>query len=101
MKGWASWPTFWTLLIFAVLFIIFCILEVKVVKAPLIPFSIFKSRTLSGANVVIFLFGMGMFAMWFYISLWLQLVVGLDAIYTGKYCTFILVLFYYWKPIFV
>ena len=83
VESWDSDKTLWTLMISLGLFVILIILETKVVSQPLIPFSIFKSRTLLGANIVILFFGCGMFSMWFFISLWLQEVYGFDALYTG------------------
>ncbi|MGZ4203289.1 MAG: MFS transporter [Thermoleophilaceae bacterium] len=52
-------------------------------KHPLMPFSIFRLRTLRGANVVGLLIGMSLFSMFFFISLYLQQVLGYDALKTG------------------
>ena len=45
--------------------------------APLVPFSIFRIRTLTGANVVGLLTGASLFSMFFFISLYMQNVLGL------------------------
>src|ERR671914_418444 len=45
-------------------------------KDPLMPFSIFRLQTLSGANVVGLLLGMSLFAMFFFLSLYMQQVLG-------------------------
>jgi EmrB/QacA subfamily drug resistance transporter len=50
---------------------------------PLVPFSIFRLRTLRGANVVGLLIGMSLFSMFFFISLYLQQVLGYDALKAG------------------
>jgi EmrB/QacA subfamily drug resistance transporter len=50
---------------------------------PLMPFSIFRLRTLRGANVIGLLIGMSLFSMFFFISLYLQQVLGYDALKTG------------------
>ena len=50
---------------------------------PLVPFSIFRLRTLSGANVVGILTGASLFSMFFFISLYMQNVLGYSAIKTG------------------
>ena len=47
------------------------------------PFSIFRLRTLRGANVVGLLIGMSLFSMFFFISLYLQQVLGYDALKAG------------------
>src|ERR671937_1811159 len=50
---------------------------------PLMPFSIFRLRTLRGANVIGLLLGMSLFSMFFFISLYLQQVLGYSALKTG------------------
>jgi EmrB/QacA subfamily drug resistance transporter len=50
---------------------------------PLMPFSIFRLRTLRGANVVGLLLGLSLFAMFFFLSLYMQQVLGFDALKTG------------------
>src|SRR5436190_485272 len=52
-------------------------------KAPLVPFRIFRSRTLTGANVVEILLGASLFSMFFFISLYMQQVLGYSAIHAG------------------
>jgi MFS family permease len=52
-------------------------------KAPLMPLRIYASRTLSAANTVIFLVGAAVFAMWFFLSLYLQQVLGYSPIKAG------------------
>ena len=50
---------------------------------PLIPLRIFRSRNLSGASLTIVLMVAGMFGMFFLGVLYLQRILGLDAIETG------------------
>jgi EmrB/QacA subfamily drug resistance transporter len=52
-------------------------------RNPLIPLRIFRSRNLSGANVVQMLSVAGMFGMFFLGSLYLQRVLGYDALEIG------------------
>ena len=47
------------------------------------PFSIFRLRTLRGADTVALLIGMSLFSMFFFISLYLQDVLGYSPIKTG------------------
>jgi predicted MFS family arabinose efflux permease len=51
--------------------------------SPLVPFSIFRLRTLTGANVVGVLTGASLFSMFFFISLYMQDVLGFSAIEAG------------------
>jgi EmrB/QacA subfamily drug resistance transporter len=51
--------------------------------SPLVPFSIFRIRTLTGANVVGLLTGASLFSMFFFISLYMQNVLGYSAIKAG------------------
>ena len=52
-------------------------------RDPLVPFSIFRLRTLRGANVVGLLVGMSLFSMFFFISLYMQQVLGYEALKAG------------------
>jgi MFS family permease len=52
-------------------------------KAPLVPFRIFRLRTLTGANVVGILLGASLFSMFYFISLYMQQVLGYSAIHAG------------------
>jgi EmrB/QacA subfamily drug resistance transporter len=51
--------------------------------APLIPFRIFRLRTLTGANVVGVMLGASLFSMFFFISLYMQQVLGYSPIHAG------------------
>ena len=61
----------------------FVAIEGRFAKAPLMPLRIFKSRTLSAANLVVLMLGAAMFAMWFFVSLYLQQVLGFSPIQAG------------------
>jgi EmrB/QacA subfamily drug resistance transporter len=52
-------------------------------RAPLVPFGIFRLRTLTGANVVGILLGASLFSMFFFISLYMQQVLGYSPIHAG------------------
>jgi MFS family permease len=52
-------------------------------RSPLVPLSIFKRRTLTGANVIGFLLGSAIFGSFFLLSLYMQQVLGFSAIKTG------------------
>jgi len=52
-------------------------------RHPLVPFSIFRLRTLRGANVIGLLLGMSLFAMFFFITLYMQQVLGFEPLEAG------------------
>lgn len=51
--------------------------------APLVPLAIFRVRTLTGANVVGLMIGASLISMFFFITLYLQQVLGYSAIEAG------------------
>ena len=59
------------------------ILREATAKTPLVPLRIFRSRNVSGANIVQALFVAGMFGMFFLGSLYLERVLGYDALEIG------------------
>lgn len=62
---------------------LFVWIEGWVAKAPLMPLGIFRSRTLSASNVIVLLLGAAVFGMWFFVSLYLQQVLGYTPIQAG------------------
>ena len=80
--GWGSTATLLRLAGSALLLAAFLVIEVRQ-RNPLMPFSIFRLRTLRGANIVGLLIGMALFSMFFFISLYLQDVLGYSPIRTG------------------
>ena len=81
-SGWTSSSTLIRGGVGLVLIAAFVVIELRT-KRPLVPFSIFRMRTLRGANVVGLLTGMSLFSMFFMITLYLQQVLGLDALEAG------------------
>jgi EmrB/QacA subfamily drug resistance transporter len=61
----------------------FVAIEARFARQPLMPLRIYSSRTLSAANVVVLLLGAAVFAMWFFLSLYLQQVRGYSPIRAG------------------
>ncbi|MGC1851596.1 MAG: MFS transporter, partial [Solirubrobacterales bacterium] len=80
--GWDSTQTISLLALAAALLASFVAIELRSAK-PLVPFSIFRLRTLTGANVVGLLVGASLFSMFFFISLYMQQVLGYSAIKAG------------------
>jgi EmrB/QacA subfamily drug resistance transporter len=81
--GWGSAQTIGTLAAGVILIGLFLAIEGRFARMPLMPLRIFASRTLSAANVVVFLVGAASFAMWFFLSLYLQQVQGYSPLKTG------------------
>ena len=81
-SGWGSSKTIGLLALAAVLLAAFVAIELRARK-PLVPFSIFRIRTLTGANVVGLLVGASLFSMFYFISLYMQQVLGYSAIHAG------------------
>jgi EmrB/QacA subfamily drug resistance transporter len=80
--GWGSTQTVALLAIAAVLLASFIFIELRS-KDPLMPFGIFRLRTLSGANIVGLLVGAALFAMFFFLSRYMQEVLGYSALKAG------------------
>jgi EmrB/QacA subfamily drug resistance transporter len=80
--GWGSTATILRLAGAAVLLAAFVVIELRT-RHPLVPFSIFRLRTLRGADIVGLLIGMSLFSMFFFISLYLQDVMHYSPIRTG------------------
>jgi EmrB/QacA subfamily drug resistance transporter len=80
--GWTSGQTLGLGAVALVLIGTFLAIESRT-RAPLMPLGIFRLRTLRGANVVGLLIGMSLFSMFFFISLYLQQVLGFSALETG------------------
>ncbi|QEC48523.1 MFS transporter [Baekduia soli] len=81
----AGWTSTQTLLLGAVALLLlaaFVAIEQRS-SHPLVPFKIFRLRSLRGSNVVGLLIGMSLFSMFFFISLYLQQVLGYSALKAG------------------
>jgi EmrB/QacA subfamily drug resistance transporter len=81
-SGWGSSKTLGLIAVSLLLLAAFVAIELRARK-PLVPFSIFRIRTLTGANVVGVLVGASLFSMFFFISLYMQQVLGYSAIHAG------------------
>jgi EmrB/QacA subfamily drug resistance transporter len=80
--GWGSTQTIVLGAIAVALLAAFLVIEARR-RYPLMPFSIFRLRTLRGANVVGLLIGMSLFSMFFFISLYMQQVLGYEPLEAG------------------
>jgi EmrB/QacA subfamily drug resistance transporter len=80
--GWLSARTLVLGGVALALLIAFVVLESRS-RHPLMPLGIFRLGTLRGANVSGLLIGVSLFSMFFFISLYLQQVLGYDALKAG------------------
>ena len=81
-KGWTSLHTggFFTLAV--LLLVAFVVIELRSAE-PLVRLDIFRVRTVRAANVVMFLVAAGLFAMFYFNTLYLQRVLGYSALEAG------------------
>src|SRR5207249_169209 len=80
--GWATGRTIGFLIAAVVVLAVFVALELRS-TAPLVPFGIFRLRTLTGANCVGLLLGATIYANFFILTLYVQQVLGWSALKTG------------------
>ncbi len=82
-----GWTSARSLLLFvaAILLLVGFVVNEARSKEPLLPLSIFRNRSLSGANVVGFLVGAGVFSMFLFLSFYMQNILGYSPLKTGLY----------------
>ena len=81
-KGWTSLHTGGFFALAIVLLVAFVVIESRSAE-PLVRLSIFRVRTVRAANVVMFLVAAGLFAMFYFNTLYLQRVLGYSALEAG------------------
>jgi EmrB/QacA subfamily drug resistance transporter len=82
IKGWGSAPVIAALGAAAVLLAAFGVIETRS-AAPLVPLSIFGQRSLAVGNTVMTCLGLVMTSGFFFVSLYLQQILGYSALRTG------------------
>ena len=80
--GWVSGQTIGLFAAAAALLAAFVVIERRA-KAPLMPFAIFRLRSLTGANVAGFALGASVFGMIFIVTLYMQQVLGYSPLRAG------------------
>jgi EmrB/QacA subfamily drug resistance transporter len=80
---WLSARTLSTLAVAVVLLAAFAVIERRMATAPLVPPGLLRSRSVAGANVVMLVVGAVFFAMWYFLSLYFQDVLGYSALRAG------------------
>lgn len=81
--GWGSSQAIGGFVAAVVLLAGFIFFEQKVAKRPIVPFSMFRRRSLTAANISMLFVGGAVFASWYFLSLYLQGVLGYSAIRAG------------------
>ncbi|MGZ4354081.1 MAG: MFS transporter [Gaiellaceae bacterium] len=80
--GWGTLRTIGLLGVAAALLAAFAVTETRV-RQPLVPFRIFRVRTLAAANAVAILLGASIFSNFFLLTLYVQQVLGYSALRAG------------------
>ena len=80
--GWTSAATLLTLAAAAALLGAFVAVQ-RSAAAPLVDFRLFRSRTLLGADLGALFVGAGIFALFFFVTLWMQVVNGYSPVRSG------------------
>ena len=81
-NGWGSGTTLGLLALSLVLLAAFTVIETRA-RQPLVPFRVFRIGSIAGANVTGVLTGAALFSMFFFISLYMQQILGFDALEAG------------------
>jgi EmrB/QacA subfamily drug resistance transporter len=80
--GWSSGRIVAALAVAAVALAAFIVLE-RVQRAPMLPLDLFRNRTYTGANLVVLLVALAMFGVFFFVSLYMQNILGFSAVEAG------------------
>jgi predicted MFS family arabinose efflux permease len=81
--GWGSAGVLAPLLAGAGLLALFAVVEGRVARAPLVPLTIFRLAQLRAANLVVVLMYAALFAMFYFVTLYMQQVLELGALEAG------------------
>ena len=80
--GWSSGRTLGTILLSLALLAAFAVVQTRA-KEPLVPFRVFHSKSVLGADIGSLLVGAGIFAIFFFLILWMQVVNGYSPVKSG------------------
>jgi EmrB/QacA subfamily drug resistance transporter len=80
--GWGSGRIVGSFVVAAVSLAAFVWLE-RTQRAPMLPLDLFRSGTYTGANVVVLLVALAMFGVFFFVSLYMQNILGYSAVQAG------------------
>src|SRR5436305_7106889 len=80
--GWTSWQILGAFAVAAAALIAFVLLE-RHQRIPMLDLSLFRNRTFGGANASMLFVGLAMFGTFFYVSLYMQQVLGYSPVQAG------------------
>jgi EmrB/QacA subfamily drug resistance transporter len=80
--GWGSTRIVGAFVIAAVSLTVFVLLE-RHQRAPMLPLELFRNRTYTGANLTILLVALAMFGVFFFVSLYMQNILGYSPVEAG------------------
>jgi EmrB/QacA subfamily drug resistance transporter len=80
---WGSGATLIPIVVAVVLLAVFAVVEARKAGKALVPFRLFRSRGVTGANLSMMLVGGAIFAMWLFLSLYMQDVLRFSPLTTG------------------
>jgi EmrB/QacA subfamily drug resistance transporter len=80
--GWTSARIIGLFVLAAVMLILFVLLE-RHQRLPMLDLALFKNRTFAGANITMLLVALAMFGVFFYVSLYMQQVLGFSPTEAG------------------
>ena len=80
--GWTSGRIVGTFVVAAVMLIAFVLLETHQ-RLPMLDLSLFRNRTFAGANIAVLLVALAMFGVFFFVSLYMQGILGYSAVQAG------------------
>jgi EmrB/QacA subfamily drug resistance transporter len=81
--GWSAFGVLGPLAAGAALLALFALVEGRLARVPLIPLAVFRLRQLRTSNLVVLLLYSAQFAMWFFLTVYLQQVLGFSALEAG------------------
>jgi EmrB/QacA subfamily drug resistance transporter len=80
--GWASARIVGAFVLAVVALVTFLVLERRR-RDPMLPLELFRNGTYTGANLVVLLVALAMFGVFFFVSLYMQNILGYSAVQTG------------------
>jgi EmrB/QacA subfamily drug resistance transporter len=80
--GWESGRIVGAFIVAAVMLVAFVLLETHQ-RLPMLDLSLFRNRTFTGANIAVLLVALAMFGVFFFVSLYMQGILGYSAVQTG------------------
>ena len=80
--GWTSARIVGSFVLAAVALASFVVIERRR-REPMLPLDLFRNRTYTGANLVMLLVALAMFGVFFFVSLYMQNILGYSAVQTG------------------